>query len=636
MAASTLLSYATKLVEKVDQQRGTDLEKKVKEATSSDNWGATSTLKSEIAVATHTHDGMWEVMPLLWKRIGAPSKQWQVIYKGLILLEHLIRHGAERVIDDSRDHLMELRSLQNFRFTDDEGKERGSGIRSKSKELCDLLNSVDELRAVRKEAKKNKAKYLAMSSEGDMVPSGMASVGFGGDFGGGFDSQWAGQGESTFADGPREEPSLPRPRKEKKSKKGGHRDKMAAELERERARLEEESGAKKKKKKKSKKKEESEEEESDEEVKKTNKQSKSKKKAETESEEEDEVPKKRSGKHAQAPTLAKPVEDSESDSGEEVKIEPKKKSSKKKGIRKQQVESEDDDFRSPKKEPGGRSIKKQDQDSEEEEAHKRSEKVKKKKKSKKVESEEEDEEDDDFGDFAAASQDKSRTKGGNASTRSGAGDVVGLGDALGDLRFGDTTDKKQGGVWVPFAPAPGPAATAVASSVDDMFDIFGSDAAPTPAPVRKVVDPDDDFCFGDFQTSAAKNSSAPRQTPKPVKAVKPVVSKPADKAWDNALVNLDGMGTSAAIMGRDGGSPLGQHASPLGPSSVNQPMRPPGYPGYAMPQQMYMPGMVPMQGYPPMQGFPQAYPVQAGMQAGFPVFPPQAGFPTFPPQQTRQ
>jgi len=40
------------LVNKVDSFRGTDLEKKVKEATSEENWGASSGLKAEIARAT--------------------------------------------------------------------------------------------------------------------------------------------------------------------------------------------------------------------------------------------------------------------------------------------------------------------------------------------------------------------------------------------------------------------------------------------------------------------------------------------------------------------------------------------------------------------------------------------------------
>lgn len=37
---------------KVDLLRGTELEKKVKEATSNEKWGASSTLKKEIAEAT--------------------------------------------------------------------------------------------------------------------------------------------------------------------------------------------------------------------------------------------------------------------------------------------------------------------------------------------------------------------------------------------------------------------------------------------------------------------------------------------------------------------------------------------------------------------------------------------------------
>ena len=59
---------------KVDLLRGTDLEKKVKEATSNENWGAPSTLMYEIAQATYDYAGYREVVPLLFKRLGEDGR----------------------------------------------------------------------------------------------------------------------------------------------------------------------------------------------------------------------------------------------------------------------------------------------------------------------------------------------------------------------------------------------------------------------------------------------------------------------------------------------------------------------------------------------------------------------------------
>lgn len=71
--------------DKIDGQRGTDLEKKVKEATSIDNWGASSTLKNDIARATFDYMGFKEVMPVLWKRMGENARNWRIIYKASLL-----------------------------------------------------------------------------------------------------------------------------------------------------------------------------------------------------------------------------------------------------------------------------------------------------------------------------------------------------------------------------------------------------------------------------------------------------------------------------------------------------------------------------------------------------------------------
>ena len=67
---------------KLEQLTGTDLEKKVKQATSPDpTEHATSILKNEIADATHDYTGFREVMNLLWKRLLDSGKNWVVVTK---------------------------------------------------------------------------------------------------------------------------------------------------------------------------------------------------------------------------------------------------------------------------------------------------------------------------------------------------------------------------------------------------------------------------------------------------------------------------------------------------------------------------------------------------------------------------
>ena len=45
--------------------------------------------------------------------------------QALQLLEYLIKHGSERVVDDSRSHISTLKMLRNFHYIDDKGKDEG-------------------------------------------------------------------------------------------------------------------------------------------------------------------------------------------------------------------------------------------------------------------------------------------------------------------------------------------------------------------------------------------------------------------------------------------------------------------------------------------------------------------------------
>lgn len=76
-----------------------------------------------------------------------------------------MRNGSERVVTSSREHIYDLRSLENYTYIDDFGKDQGINIRHKVRELIDFIQDDDKLRDERKKAKKNKDKYIGMSSE---------------------------------------------------------------------------------------------------------------------------------------------------------------------------------------------------------------------------------------------------------------------------------------------------------------------------------------------------------------------------------------------------------------------------------------------------------------------------------------
>ncbi|KAL9055429.1 MAG: hypothetical protein Q9206_003140 [Seirophora lacunosa] len=167
----------------------TEMESKVREATNNEPWGASSTLMQEIANATHSHQLLNEIMPMIYKRFTEKSaEEWRQIYKGLQLLEFLIKNGSERVIDDARSHMSLLKMLRQFHFIDMNGKDQGVNVRNRSKELTELLSDVDRIRGERKKARANRNKFGGV--EGGAMSGGLSS----GSRYGGFGSESAGYG----------------------------------------------------------------------------------------------------------------------------------------------------------------------------------------------------------------------------------------------------------------------------------------------------------------------------------------------------------------------------------------------------------------------------------------------------------
>ncbi|XP_017472575.1 PREDICTED: clathrin interactor 1 isoform X2 [Rhagoletis zephyria] len=144
----------------------TEIEGKVREATNDDPWGPTGPLMQELAHSTFSYESFPEVMSMLWKRMLQDNKSnWRRTYKSLLLLNYLVRNGSERVVTSSREHIYDLRSLENYTFTDEGGKDQGINVRHKVRELIDFIQDDERLRDERKKAKKNKDKYIGMSSD---------------------------------------------------------------------------------------------------------------------------------------------------------------------------------------------------------------------------------------------------------------------------------------------------------------------------------------------------------------------------------------------------------------------------------------------------------------------------------------
>ncbi|THG98429.1 hypothetical protein EW145_g7425, partial [Phellinidium pouzarii] len=189
-----------------------EMEGKVREATNDDPWGASSTLMQEIAQGQQFN----EIMPCIYARfMDKEARQWHEIYKALQLLEYIVKHGSERVVDDARSHLSTIKMLRNFHYIDDKGKDQGINVRNRAKEISELLMDVERIRNERRKAKANRNKYVGTGNDG-MSFSGGSDARYGGyggdDFGsgsgsrgGGYDNDFGGYGGGSSSGGFRDD-----------------------------------------------------------------------------------------------------------------------------------------------------------------------------------------------------------------------------------------------------------------------------------------------------------------------------------------------------------------------------------------------------------------------------------------------
>lgn len=141
-----------------------EAEIKVREATSNDPWGPSSSLMTEIADLTYNVVAFSEIMSMVWKRLNDHGKNWRHVYKALTLLDYLIKTGSERVAQQCRENIFAVQTLKDFQYVDRDGKDQGINVREKSKQLVALLKDEERLKAERVQALKTKERMAQVAT----------------------------------------------------------------------------------------------------------------------------------------------------------------------------------------------------------------------------------------------------------------------------------------------------------------------------------------------------------------------------------------------------------------------------------------------------------------------------------------
>lgn len=156
------------------------IEQKVRDATSNEAWGPHGSDLADIAQATRNYHEYQMIMAVIWRRINDTGKNWRHVYKALTVLEYLVAHGSERVIEEIREHAYQISTLSDFQYIDSSGTDQGSNVRKKSQALVALVNDKERIQEARQKAAANRDKFRSASASGGMYrPNSSSSPGYG-------------------------------------------------------------------------------------------------------------------------------------------------------------------------------------------------------------------------------------------------------------------------------------------------------------------------------------------------------------------------------------------------------------------------------------------------------------------------
>ena len=115
-----------------DNLTKTDLEKKLKEATSNEHCHANVSLLNEISNKTQYRSDYNIILAHCLKKLSCRPEKWRKILKDLFLIEHILRTGNPRFADDLKDEKYKLKNLFNFSYYDDSRSDKGETSKSKN------------------------------------------------------------------------------------------------------------------------------------------------------------------------------------------------------------------------------------------------------------------------------------------------------------------------------------------------------------------------------------------------------------------------------------------------------------------------------------------------------------------------
>ncbi|GAA5857117.1 hypothetical protein JCM8547_007969 [Rhodosporidiobolus lusitaniae] len=145
----------------------TETQSKVRDATSNDPWGPSGTQMSEIAALTFNQNDFVEIIEMLDKRLNDKGKNWRHVFKSLTVLDYILHAGSENVVQYFRENLYIVKTLKEFQYIDETGKDQGANVRQKAKDISNLLLDEKRMKSQRATRKDMRNRMAGERSDSD-------------------------------------------------------------------------------------------------------------------------------------------------------------------------------------------------------------------------------------------------------------------------------------------------------------------------------------------------------------------------------------------------------------------------------------------------------------------------------------
>ncbi|KAK5153296.1 hypothetical protein LTR04_006215 [Oleoguttula sp. CCFEE 6159] len=141
----------------------------VRNATSNDPWGPVGSDMNDIAKMTFNNStDFYEIMDMLDKRLNDKGKNWRHVLKSLKVLDYCLHEGSELVVTWARKNIYIIKTLREFIYVDEDGRDVGQNVRVSAKELTSLILDEERLRAERANRSTWKSRVTGIEEFGPM------------------------------------------------------------------------------------------------------------------------------------------------------------------------------------------------------------------------------------------------------------------------------------------------------------------------------------------------------------------------------------------------------------------------------------------------------------------------------------